>query len=133
MLRFRFEARDAAGRVVDSLVPAWSIAPASGIIDQNGTFVAAQPGEYTVGAHVGPQWAETTVRVRARDVRRQATTVGRLPFPVVGAEFWPHPNGRNAYYTTESEKVYALDISDPANVRITDSLTVNARGGQTTS
>jgi len=46
----------------------------------------------------------------------------------VAAEFWPHPDNRIAYYTTESDKVYALDISDPANVRITDSLSVDARG-----
>src|SRR3954465_15578546 len=108
--------------------PAWSITPATAMVDQAGTFVPPQAGEYTVSARVGPQAAETVVRVRARDVRRPTTTVGRMPFGVVAAEFWPHPNGRNAYYTTESDKAYALDISDPAHPRITDSLTVDARG-----
>ena len=128
VLHLRVDARDAAGRTVTGLTPSWSITPASATMDQNGTFVAAEAGEYTIAARLGAQSAETVVRVRARDVRRPTTTVGRMPFGVVAAEFWPHPNGRNAYYTTESDKAYALDISDPAHVRITDSLTVDARG-----
>jgi len=44
-----------------------------------------------------------------------------------GTEFWPHPNGRNAYLATLGDRVYALDISDPAALRITDSVVVDAR------
>ncbi len=128
VVHLHLDARDAAGRTVDGLTPTWSLTPATAMVDQGGTFVATAAGEYTVSARLGSQAAETVVRVRARDVRRPTTTVGRLPFGVIAAEFWPHPNGRNAYYTTESDKAYALDISDPAHVRITDSLSVDARG-----
>ena len=127
VIRPRLTARDAAGRELFGLAPAWSIAPGGANIDQDGAFVASQPGEYFIQARLGGQTAEAVVKIRPRDVRRPTTTVGRLPLPVVGGEFWPHPNGRNAYYTTTSDRAYALDISDPANVRITDSILVDAR------
>jgi len=43
------------------------------------------------------------------------------------AEFWPHPNGKNAYLSTIGDRLYALDISDPQHPRITDSVLVDAR------
>src|SRR5438067_2520400 len=50
-------------------------------------------------------------------------SVERLPT----AEFWPHPDGKHAYLSTIGDRVYALDISDPHNPRITDSVVVDAR------
>jgi hypothetical protein len=50
--------------------------------------------------------------------------------PVKGlltAEFWPHPNGRHAYLSTVGDRVYALDITDPAAPVVTDSVLVDAR------
>lgn len=128
VLRFQVTARDAAGREVTGFTPMWTMAPGNGTIEQDGGFVANQAGEYTITASFGTLSAEATVKVRHREVRRPATTVGRVPIArLPTAEFWPHPNGRNAYLSTIGDKLYALDISDPANPRITDSLTLDAR------
>jgi hypothetical protein len=128
VLRFRAVARSAAGAEVAGLSPTWTMAPGSGIIGEDGAFVAEQPGVYTVSASFGAAVADATVRVVARDVRRQTETVGRAPLPgMLTAEFWPHPNGRNAYLSTVGDRMYALDISDPAKPTITDSVMVDAR------
>ncbi len=122
VLRFRAVARDAAGREV-AVQPSWAFGPGNGQLESDGTFVAYLPGDYTITASVGAVDAWTQVRVRYRDVRRAATIVGRRP--VAGrptTEFWPHPNGRHAYLGTMSDRIYALDISDPANIVITDSV-----------
>jgi hypothetical protein len=128
VLRFRVVARDVAGREITGVTPAWSLSGGEGLVDEHGTFVAYRPGTYVVAAAFGNQIAEATVRVRYRDVRRPVRMVGRLSIPRTVAEFWPHPNGRTAYVTTTgADKLYAVDISNPAAMRITDSLTVDAR------
>jgi hypothetical protein len=45
------------------------------------------------------------------------------------SEVWIHPNGRVAYLGTaiEGDRVYAIDISNPASPRIVDSITIGAR------
>jgi len=128
VLRFRVTARDAAGREVSGLTPMWTMAPGNGAIAQAGVLVANQAGEYTVTASFGTTSTEATVRVAHRAVRRPTTTVGRVPIArLPTAEFWPHPNGRNAYLSTIGDRIYALDISNPAEPRITDSVIVDAR------
>ena len=128
VIRFKAVARDAAGREIAGLTPAWTMAPGGGLIDEDGTFVGNETGTYTVSASFGAASGDANVRVRARDVRRVATKVGRLPLTKqLTAEFWPHPNGRNAYLSTIGDRVYALDISDPSSPRITDSVMVDAR------
>jgi hypothetical protein len=126
--RFGVVARDARGRAVRDVTPQWTMAGGEGLIEADGAFVAYHPGTYVVSAAFGDRTVETTVRVRYRDVRRPVRTVGRLTVPRTVAEFWPHPDGRHAYVTTTgADRVYALDISDPATLRITDSIVVDAR------
>jgi len=128
VIRFKAVARDASSREIAGLTPAWTMAPGSGLIDGDGTFVGNEPGSYTVSASFGAASGDASVRVRARDVRRVATKVGRLPIAKqLTAEFWPHPNGKNAYLSTIGDRVYALDISNPASPQITDSVIVDAR------
>ena len=128
VLRFKAIARDAAGKEIAGLTPSWTMAPGSGLIDNDGAFVANEPGQYTISASFGSASGDATVRARARDVRRAATKVGRAPLPKqLTAEFWPHPNGKNAYMSTIGDRVYALDISNPASPTITDSVIVDAR------
>jgi hypothetical protein len=128
VLRFKAIARDASGKEIAGLTPAWTMAPGSGLIDPDGVFVANEPGQYSISAGFGAASADASVRVRARDVRRVATKVGRAPLAKqLTAEFWPHPNGRNAYLSTIGDRLYALDISNPASPTITDSLVVDAR------
>ena len=128
VLRFRAVARDASGREIAGLTPTWAFAPGDGQIEQDGSFVPYRPGTYVVSASLGSQSAEAGIRVRARDVRRATTIVGRLPVTKLATtEFWPHPDGRHGYLATMADRVYAVDLSDPAGLRITDSVMVDAR------
>jgi hypothetical protein len=100
------------------------------MITSDGAFVGYQPGRYTVSATFGARGAETLVTLAPRDVRRPATVVGRLPRTrFTTEEVWIHPNGVNAYLGSGSggDVLYVLDISDPANPRVTDSLVADTR------
>jgi len=130
VIRFTVTPRDAQGRPVPGLTPAWSMAPGQGLITADGAFVGYEPGTYTVTASFGTRSADATVTLAPRDVRRPATVVGRLPRTrFTTEEVWVHPNGVNAYLGSGSggDVLYALDISDPANPRVTDSLVSDTR------
>jgi hypothetical protein len=128
--RFRFRAMDRAGRPVADAQPEWSLAPGDGLVEGDGTFVAELPGTYRVIASFAGRSAEAVVEARARDATRATRLVGRVPLPggMLAAEFWLHPDGKHGYLTTISDRVYAIDLGDPAAPRITDSVVVDARG-----
>lgn len=126
-VRFTFRARDKQGRAVPDIHPEWALSPGNGQIEADGWFVADVPGRYRVTASFGGRTAEASVQVRARDARRPATLVGRLPLKLPAAEFWLHPNGRNGYLSTIGDRVYAIDVSTPSAPVITDSVVVDAR------
>ena len=130
VVRFKVSAKDAAGREVAGLTPTWFVSPGNGVVDQDGAFVGYEPGDYLITANLGSKQASTVVHLDARDVRRSVTVVGRLPrteFPT--SEIWIHPNGKVAYLGTHGggDRVYAIDISTPANPVIVDSIVVNTR------
>jgi len=127
VLRFTARARDKAGRVLSDISPEWQMSPGNGQIDPSGRFVADVPGSYQVTARFGDRIAEATVQVRPRDVRRPATLVGRVPLKLQSAEFWLHPDGKHGYLSTIGDRVYAIDVSNPAAPAITDSVVVDAR------
>jgi hypothetical protein len=130
VIPFKLTVRDRAGRKVDGLTPAWSLAPGKGEIDQEGSFVGYEAGKYIVTATLGNHSASAVVSLNWRDVRRPATIVGRLPRTLFSTEeVWLHPNGKIAYLGTGSggDRMYAIDISDPANPVVTDSLMANTR------
>lgn len=130
VVKFTLAATDAAGRAIGGLTPTWTFSPGDGEIGADGAFVAYRPGDYVVTAVGGSRSASTVVHVAGRDVRRPVSVVGRLPrtkFPT--SEVWLHPNGTVAYLGTHGggDRVYAIDISDPANPRVADSIVVNTR------
>jgi hypothetical protein len=130
VIRFTLAARDAQGRAITGLAPAFSLSPGAGMIDPDGAFVGYEARGYTVTAVIGGHVAEATVTLRHRDVRRPATVVGRLPRTrFTTEEVWVHPNGRNAYLGSGSggDVMYALDVADPAHPTVTDSLVLNTR------
>jgi hypothetical protein len=126
VVSFRFVAR-AGSRVQADAIPEWAMSPGSGLLDADGHFVADLPGSYRVFATFAGRVAEAVVEVRPRDVRRPTTLVGRLPIKLPAAEFWLHPDGRHGYLTTIGDRAYAIDLSDPANPVLTDSVVVDAR------
>jgi hypothetical protein len=130
VVQLSLNARDAAGRPVTGLVPVWSFAPGQGRIDADGAFVPYDAGSYVVTATLGDRAASTTVVAGDRPVRRPAEVVGKLPRKeFFTSEVWVHPNGKVAYLGTamNGDRFYTLDITDPANPRIVDSVMTSAR------
>jgi hypothetical protein len=130
VIRLAATARDAAGREIPGLTTSWSFAPGQGVIGQDGSFVAYEPGEYLVTGAQGGQTAHAVVRVGPRDVRRPMTVVGRLPRTRFRTEeLWLHPDGKHAYLGSGrgGDVMYAIDISDPAKPVVTDSIVTNTR------
>ena len=127
---FTLEARDAAGKPIAGLTPTWSFSPGDGQLEADGKFVAYRPGAYTVTATLGRHAVSTSVTVREREVRRSVTVVGRLPRTAFAtSEVWIHPNGTVAYLGTHmgGDRVYAIDISNPGNPVVVDSIMANTR------
>jgi hypothetical protein len=127
VVRLSFTAQGAGGRNVAGVQPQWFLTPGSGQVDTDGSFVADVPGTYRVAAHFAGKIAEAVITVRPRDAARPATIVGRLPLKNMAAEFWLHPDGKHGYLTTVSDRMYAINVSDPAKPAITDSVVVDAR------
>lgn len=127
VLRLSLVAKDATGRGVGDVRPQWFLSPGTAAIDADGAFVAELPGTYRVVAMVGDRSAEALVNVNPRDAVRPATVVGRVPLKMLAAEFWLHPDGRHGYLTTIGDRMYAIDLANPAAPVITDSVIVDAR------
>jgi hypothetical protein len=130
VVRFNVSVKNAAGAAINGLTPTWTFAPGHGQIEPDGAFVGYEAGTYTITASVGPHSTQTVVTLAPRDVRRTASVVGTLvrsAFPT--SEVWVHPNGKVAYLGTHlgGDRVYVLDVADPAKPMIVDSVMVNAR------
>ncbi|HYD54510.1 MAG TPA: Ig-like domain-containing protein [Gemmatimonadaceae bacterium] len=130
VVRIRVTPKTASGAAVAGLTPTWSVAPGRGEIDADGAFVGYEPGQYVVTASFGARSVDVPVTLAKRDVRRPVTVVGRLPRELFTTEeVWIHPNGNIAYLGTGSggDRMYAIDISDPAKPVVTDSIVANTR------
>jgi len=130
VVRFVAKVRDNAGRELAGLSPTYSFAPGAGLIDQDGAFVGYEPGSYTITASLGTVSSSAVVTLARRDVRRPATVVGRLPrMQFTTEEVWLHPTQDIAYLGTGSggDRMFTVDISDPARPVITDSIVENTR------
>ena len=130
VLRFAITAKDAAGKAITGLTPTWSFSPGEGQIDADGAFVGYEPGEYTITASFGARSVESTITLAPRDVRRQLSLVGRLPRTRFNTEeVWIHQDGKHAYLGSGGggDVLYALDISNPSDPKVTDSIVSNTR------
>jgi hypothetical protein len=130
VVKFRAVARDRAGKVIEGLTPTWTFGPGEGVVGADGGFVGYEPGTYTVTASLAGRSADASVQVHRRDVRRPATVVSsviRKRFPT--AEVWMHPNGQVLYLGTHlgGDRLYTIDVKDPANPVIVDSVQANTR------
>ena len=128
VVKFTARARASSGDV-SGLTPTWAM-QGNGVIDANGAFVAYAPGPVVVTATLGNRSASTVVDVEERDVRRPVSIVGRLPRTAyTTAEVWVHPNGKVAYLGTHGggDRVYTIDISNPASPTVVDSVVMNTR------
>jgi hypothetical protein len=130
VVRFAVDVRDARGQRIAGLTPRWSFAPGNGSIGHDGSFVGNVPGKYLITANLGLRDAQAAVTLTDRDVRRTAVVEGRLPRSAFfTSEVWLHPDGKIAYLGTTSggDRIYAIDVSNPARPVITDSIMANSR------
>jgi hypothetical protein len=130
VVQFAARALTAAGRDIAGLTPSWSFSPGAGMITDDGSFVGYETGDYVVTASLGTHSAQVPVTLAARNARRPVEVVGRLPRSLFTTEeVWIHPNGRIAYLGSGSggDRMYAIDISDPAKPVVTDSIVANTR------
>jgi hypothetical protein len=130
VVRFGVDVRSAEGRNVGGLTPSWSFAPGHGSIDADGAFVGNLPGTYVITATLGAHSATASITLTERDVRRAPEVVGRLPRSAFyTSEVWMHPDGKHLYLGTTlgGDRIYAIDVSNPANPVITDSIVANSR------
>jgi hypothetical protein len=121
---------NAAGREIAGLTPNWSFSPGEGVITDDGSFVGYETGDYTITASFGTHSAQVPVTLAPRHARRPVEVVSRVPRSLFTTEeVWIHPNGRVAYLGTGSggDRMYAIDISDPAKPVVTDSIVANTR------
>lgn len=117
---------NAKGDPASDVAMRWSVSGTGATIDQDGSFVANAPGTYIVTASSGSVSSSASVVVTPRDLERELTIVGRVPFKEFqGAEQWII--GNYAYYSTISDRFMVYDISDPANPKLTDTIKVDAR------
>lgn len=104
----------------------WSVSGTGATIDADGGFLAERPGTYIVTASSGTVSAGSSIVVTPRNLEREVTIVGRVPFKEYqGAEVWVI--GNYAYYSTIHDRFLVYDISDPANPKLTDTIQVDAR------
>jgi hypothetical protein len=130
VVRFSVQVKDAAGRTINDLTPAWSVSPGRGEIGPDGAFVGYEPGAYQVTANFGRMSATGSVRLTERNVRRKTAVVGTvLRTAFVTSEVWVHPNGKVAYLGTHAggDRFYTIDITDPSKPAIADSVVENFR------
>ncbi|HEY0729413.1 MAG TPA: hypothetical protein VGD38_15140, partial [Pyrinomonadaceae bacterium] len=119
----RFSAK---GDPASDVAMRWSVSGSGAMIDPHGIFVANAPGTYIVTASSGSVSSSASVVVTPRNLERELTVVGRVPFKEFqGAEQWII--GNYAYYSTISDRFFVYDISDPANPKLTDTIKVDAR------
>ncbi len=120
-----FTAR-AGGSPLKNYTVNWSVDRGGAEIDPDGGFVAEQPGTYIVEARVGDRAASATVAVKPRNAERHLEIVGRVPVKDLQmTEEWII--GNTAYLASLGDKVWAYDISNPAEPKLLDTLTLDAR------
>ncbi len=130
VVEFTARPLNAAGREIPGLTPSWSFSPGQGMVTDDGRFVGYEAGEYLVTVSYGLRTADVPVSLAPRNVRRPVEVVSRVPRSLFTTEeVWVHPDGRHAYLGSGSggDRMYAIDISDPAHPVVTDSVMANTR------
>jgi hypothetical protein len=105
----------------------------SGLITEDGRFVADLPGEYTIVVSAGTVSASETVEIAPRGIQKMVEVVGRgrvADRKTSDLWVWTAPNGRDYAVTgTWGADGHALfwDITDPANIYQAATVRVDAR------
>ncbi|MEA1881153.1 MAG: Ig-like domain-containing protein [Candidatus Marinimicrobia bacterium] len=110
--------------------------PPSGLITADGKFVAEIPGIYTITAQSSGYSARKIIKVEPRNVRKRVEVVGHGTISDVRtSDLWIWPGigeheGKDFAVTgtwSANGEAYFWDVTDPANMVIIDTVTVDAR------
>lgn len=104
----------------------------SGLIEQNGKFVANKAGFFTIVAKSGTVSTEIYVEASPRNVQRELEIIGHKPTRENTSDFWVWEgiDGRDYAVTgthSANGNAYFWDVTNPAEMQIIDTLTVDAR------
>jgi hypothetical protein len=143
VLRFTATPLDQAGRAVPDMPVTFSFSArtvdhdlgsaSSGLITEDGRFVADLAGEYTIVASAGAVTTSETVSIADRNMRKMVQVVGRgrvADRKTSDLWVWTSPNGRDYAVTgTWGADGHALfwDVTDPANIYMAATVRVDAR------
>ncbi len=143
VIRFTATPRDAQGAAVPGAPVLYTFRadtveqgagePPSGMIADDGRFVADLPGTYSIVAVSGGQSAVRTVHIEPRGARRDIELVGQGPVrDRFGSDLWvwEATDGRDYAITGTwgaEGHAYFWDVTDPANMKIVDVVLVDAR------
>ena len=130
---------DKKGREIKNLNPTYSFhgvsfdgsSSASGLIKEN-KFVADVSGLYTVNSHFGNVTSSTKIKVTDRDIKRDVVQLGTgdvFDKHTSDAWFFEGVDGKDygVSGTFFDGLAYFWDVSDPTNIKKTDSIKVDAR------
>ncbi len=146
VIHFKATAKDANGRIVDDVPVTFALrqqpdpahpesrgAGAAALILDDGRFVAEQQGVYTVIAMSGSAIGRASVRITQRDVSREIEFLGQARLPdhrTSDLWVWEGLDGRD-YAIVGSwggpGNTYFFDVTDPTNMQLVDTVTVDAR------
>ena len=105
----------------------------SGMITEDGRFVADLPGEYTIIASAGNQVAIQTIWVEPRNVKKLVEVVGQgrvSDRKTSDLWVWAGPNGRDYAVTGTwgaEGHAYFWDVTDPTNIYMAATVRIDAR------
>ncbi|MGY8786919.1 MAG: hypothetical protein ACKVH5_01325 [Fidelibacterota bacterium] len=145
VLLFNAKAMNRSGKVLKDVPVTFSYSgraeygiglPASALINKDGKFVAETPGIFTVIAQSGGYSATKTIEVVQRNVKKKVTVVGHGTVSNVNtSDLWVWPGvgkhkGKDFAATGTwgaNGEAYFWDVTEPENMHIIDTITVDAR------
>ena len=146
VIHFEAVAKDARGRIVDSIPISFSLrtrldagrsesvgAGAAAQVLGDGRFVAEQPGIFTVLAMSGGVMAQESVRISQRDVTRKFEFLGQARINdhrTSDLWIWEGLDGRDYAVVgswTGKGHVFFYDVTDPKDMVLVDAVQVDAR------
>ena len=136
-------ARDSQGNIIEDLPVMYSVqahpdsmnpgASATGQVAQDGRFVAEQPGQYTVVANSAGAFATAILDIEPRNVAKRVEVVGQAPVRdrhTSDLWVWEGVDGKDYAITGTwgaDGHAYVWDVTDPANMTMIDTISVDAR------
>jgi hypothetical protein len=145
VLQFNAKAMNRASKVIEDVPVTFSYSgraeygiglPASALINKDGKFVAETPGIFTVIAQSGRFSARKTIEVVQRNVKKEVKVVGHGTVSNVNtSDLWVWPGigkhtGKDFAVTgthSANGEAYFWDVTEPENMYIIDTVTVDAR------